>query len=175
MVAAPSTIIAGDSLAWEVDLDDYPAGVWSLTYYFSSAVRSFTVGTTADGTTHVVAVADSSAYVAGRYRWHARVTDGATIATLADGWTDIRPNPAGANVDYRSHARKMVDAIRATLEGYATKKQLDLVSYAVGSTINVRRDRELLLKMLDRYQLELATEEGGSLNNRHVRLRFVRP
>lgn len=171
----PVTIIAGDSVSWVRELSDYPAGVWTLTYIFSNATHSFTVSTTASGTAHAAAVlaATSGAYTAGRYRWHARVTDGTAVHTVEDGWLTVKPNPAGSNVDWRSHARKMLDAIEATLEGNATKGQLDLVSYSIGGEVSLTRDREQLLKLRAQYTLELAGEEGSAqLGKRNLYLRF---
>lgn len=171
----PDTIIAGDSVSWVRELSDYPAGVWTLTYLFSNSGGSFTAVAVASGLAHAVTLtaAVTAGYTAGRFRWHARVTDGTSVYTVEDGWLDVKPNPAGSNVDWRSHARKMLDAIEATLEGNATKGQLDLVSYSIGGEVSLTRDREQLLKLRQQYTLELAGEEGSArLGKRHVYLRF---
>jgi hypothetical protein len=171
----PETIIAGDSVAWVRELADYPAGVWSLTYLFSNAVQSFTIAAAADGVLHSAAVsaATTGAYTAGRYRWHARVTNGTDVFTVENGWLEVKPNPAGSNVDWRSHARKMLDAIEATLESKATREQLDLLSYSIGGEVSLTRDREQLLKLRAQYTVELANEEGSAkLKKRNVYVRF---
>lgn len=172
----PARLFVGDSLAWERDLDDYPAGTWTLTYYFANDSHAFSITASASGSTHVVSVDDTTSYQPGRYRWHARAASGATKVTVENGWIEIRPNPAAGKSDWRSHARKMLDAIEAALEGQASKDQLDLISYAVGESINVRRDRELLHKLRSKYELELAREEGTQAGDpRHVYLRFSKP
>lgn len=171
----PEKVIAGDTLAWERDLDEYPAGTWTLTYRLSNAAGNIDITATADGTTHVVSVTPTAtaAYVAGRYRWHARVTDGSAVHTVEDGWIEILPDPADASVDYRSHARKMLDAIEAILEGNATKNQLDLVSYSIGGELSLTRDRDQLLELREKYTLEVAGEEGvDRLRDRNLYIRF---
>lgn len=173
----PTTLFAGDSFAWERELADYPADTWTLTYYFSNDRENFQVVATADGTKHVASVdGANTTYKPGRYRWHARVTDGSTTRTIDDGWLEVRPNPTGAKVDWRSHARKMIEAIEATLEGQASKQQLDLVSYSIGGTVNVNRDRDLLHKLRDKYGRELQGEDGGTAKDpRHLYVRFGAP
>ena len=171
----PSKLVAGDSFAWERDLADYPADIWELTYLFSNADAEFTITATADGTTHVASAlpATTEDYVAGRYRWHGRVTDDTDIYTVEDGWLVIDPDPSDKKVDWRSHARKMLDAIEAALEGKANKNQLDLVSYSIGGELSLTRDRDQLLKLRAKYTQELADEEGiDRINDRNVYIRF---
>jgi hypothetical protein len=170
----PKSLIVGDTFAWERDLSEYPAPTWVLKYFFSTGQNGFAITAAADGPRHVVSVPSTSTYRAGRYRWHARVTNGTETYTIDNGWTEVKPNPEGS-VDWRSHARKMVDAIQAVIENQATKDQLDLVQYSVGSSVHVRRDKALLLKMLDRYRWELLDEEGGKVNNpRNIYVRLNR-
>jgi hypothetical protein len=86
------------------------------------------------------------------------------------------PDPSSGAADWRSHARKMLDAIEATLEDSATKTQLDLVSYSIGGEVSLTRDRELLLKLRAQYTLELADEDGvDRISNRHIYVRFGKP
>lgn len=177
LIQVPLMVVAGDSLAWERQLSDYPADVWTLTYYFANEIKSFKIIATASATTHVLSAtgAVTGAYKAGRYRWHARVTNGPTIATVDDGWFIVKPDPTIGKNDWRSHARKMFDAIESALEGQATKQQLDLINYSLG-VVNVSRDRELLMKWRDKYALELRAEEGGRKSDqRNHYIRFVNP
>ena len=74
---------------------------------------------------------------------------------------------------WRPHARKMLDAIEAALEGKANKNQLDLVSYSIGGELSLTRDRDQLLKLRAKYTQELADEEGiARINDRNVYIRF---
>jgi hypothetical protein len=172
----PKDIFVGDVLKWRRELDDYPADAYTLTYYFSNAEKKFNIVATADGVVHNVSVAATvtTDYTAGRYRWYARADDGSDdIRTIEDGWLVVLPSPAD-QTDWRSHARKMLDAIEAALEGQADKNQLDLLSYSLG-VVSVSRDRELLYKARDKYLRELNNEEGGANNRRHAFVRFTRP
>ena len=172
----PQAIFAGDILEWRRELDDYPADAYTLTYYFSNASKKFEIAAVADGTTHAVSVAATvtTDYEPGRYRWHARADDASgDIRTVGDGWIVVLPSPAD-HTDWRSHARKMLDAIEAALEGQADKDQLNLLSYSLG-VVSVSRDRELLYKARDRYLRELNNEDGGANNRRHTFVRFARP
>lgn len=174
----PPELYAGDSFAWIRTLTGYPASTWALTYYFRNGTDSFNVVASAVGDIHSISVSgsDTGDYKAGRYRWHARVSDGSTVTTVEDGWLQVKPDPTKSNTDWRSHARKMLDAIELALEGQATKQQLDLISYTIGGTVNVNRDRELLMKWRDKYARELLTEDGGAgTDDRHRYIRFVQP
>jgi hypothetical protein len=174
----PEKLIAGDSWAWERELPDYPAPAWTLTYHFSNAAANFDITATASGTAHAAArtPAESGELTSGRYRWHARVTNGTDSFTVEDGWLEVLPDPSSGAADWRSHARKMLDAIEATLEDSATKTQLDLVSYSIGGEVSLTRDRELLLKLRAQYTLELADEDGvDRISNRHIYVRFGKP
>jgi hypothetical protein len=169
----PLTVHQGDSVSWQESLSDYPAGIWTLTLYCSRAGDRFEIQASADGDIHSISVpaSVSSDYGTGRFRWFARVTDGTDVFTIDDGWIEVLPNPASDRHDWRSHARKMLDAIEATLEGQASDKQLDLVNYSFG-TVNVSRDRELLQKWRDKYARELINEDGGRSGNN--RMKFIR-
>lgn len=173
----PANVIAGDSFAWQRELADYPADTWTLTYYFSNGEQAFEIVASADGLVHDVAVtaADTAVYVAGRYHWYARATSGVEAATVESGWLVVAPDPSSGKIDYRSHARKMFEAIELALEGQASKLQLDLISYSLG-VVNVSRDRELLIRYRDKYALELQNESGaGGGDPRNNFVRFARP
>lgn len=171
----PDSVFAGDLLAWTRDLSDYPASTWTLEYTLTNADEKLTISASADGDTHSVSVAAATTadYKAGRYRWFARVTNGLSIYTVEDGWIRILPDPT-KKVDWRSHARKMLDAIEAALEGAASKDQLNLLNYSLG-VVSVSRDRDLLWKARDKYLRELNNEDGTTSGRRHTFARFVRP
>lgn len=171
----PDVVFAGDLLQWTRDLDDYPASTWTLAYTLSNSSEKVSITASASGDTHSVSVAAAAtgAYKAGRYRWFARVTNGSSVHTVEDGWIVILPDPT-KKTDWRSHARKMLDAIEAALEGAASKDQLNLLNYSLG-VVNVSRDRELLWKARDRYLRELNNEDGTTKNRRHTFVRFVSP
>ncbi len=174
----PESLFAGDTFAWERDLADYPASAWTLKYYFDSELDSFEITAGAVGDLHTVSVvpATTKDYKAARYRWHARVDNATIFTTVDNGWLVVSPDPIGDKTDWRSHARKMLDAIEATLEGQATKEQLDLISYSIGGTVNVSRDRKLLMEWRDKYSRELKSEDGTEQSvPRHAFIKFGKP
>ncbi len=122
----PLTLIAGDTWSWTRDLADYPAPTWVLTYYFQRADESFSIAATASGSSHLIAetAVSSAAHVPGSYRYFARVASGASVYTVDQGEIEIKPNPAAGKHDYRSIARKQLDAVQATLLGKASADQL---------------------------------------------------
>lgn len=172
----PNSLIAGDTWSWTRDLAEYPAPTWVLTYHFSSVAGSFDAVGTADGTEHVFTVpaATSAAYKADRYRWVARATSGVLAYTVDQGWVDVVANPASrTRGDSRSHARKVLDAIEATLEGRASSDQMS-ISIA-GRTISRISIPDLML-LRDRYRAEVRSVEqpAGTGRGRNIRVRLLR-
>jgi hypothetical protein len=174
--AVPTEAIAGDTWAWILSLDDYPAGTWTATIYFENKQKSFNVAGSASGTNHSFAIAagTTATYPRGRYQWRLRVTDGTTTSTIDDGWLDVEPNPAGAGTrDVRSWARRTLDAIEAFLEGNATTAQQ---SMSIQGRSLARWPLEELRKFRTELRNEVRTEEQG-LNagtGRNIKARFKR-
>lgn len=176
--SVPAGLIAGDTWRWTRDLPDYPAGTWTLTYYFECPAGEFSVAATADGTVHSVTIAatDTAGYAPGRYRWFARAVSGAIVETVAgeEGWLDVTANPAATGRrDWRSDARKMLDAVTATLLGRASRDQLSM-------SLNGRSISRIPLIELREWktqlEAEVRTEEKGDKAGlgRNIRTRFAR-
>ena len=128
--ARPEQLIAGDTWRWTRDLADYPAGTWTLTYYFENKDAVYSAAASASGSTHSIAVvaATTVSYKPGRYRVYARVTDGSIVETVPSetGWLDLLPNYGADGVlDHRSWAQRTLDALRAAYEGRADTDQLN--------------------------------------------------
>jgi hypothetical protein len=174
-MTVPSSLTAGDTWEWTRDLADYPAGTWTLTYYFSKAGKQFSAAATADGATHDVSVtaATTAPYPAGRYRWTARVVSGSESFTVEDGWVDVAANPATDTSDPRSTPRQLLDAINCFLIGNATTAQQSM-------TINGRSISRWSLPELtawrDKLKGEVQAEEAGSNAGlgRNIKVRFGR-
>lgn len=153
----PLALRAGDTWVWRrEDLTDYPAGTWTLTYYFRAPTANFQIVASASGVAHAVSVAKgtTAGYTATRYKWIASVDNGTVRVTVDQGELLVQPNLAVAgNLDDRSHARKMLEAIEALLEGRATKDQQ---SYTVGDVAITRIPVEQLKRIRDEYRDEVA-------------------
>lgn len=168
----PSEIQAGDTIKWRrEDLSDYPASVWSLKYYFVGKNGLFNVTAAADGDKFAVTIsaATSAAYVAGDYEWSAYVSKGSGAGLeryqVDSGKLKVKPNVAGytAAYDNRSHAKKVLDAIEAVIEGRATKDQ---ESYSIAGRQLSRTPIADLLKLRDRYKAEYRRElDAEKINN----------
>ena len=183
----PGQIVAGDSVDWTENLNDYPAPDWVLHYALFNKDGNYSFDAGADGTGHKAALtaattaATTAAWAAGRYDWASYVTKGAERESVATGAIIIKAHPAaGVPLDGRTHARKMLDALEATLEGKATTQDLDLVKGQFGERA-MERDPELLRKWRDHYRTEVQDEEdkaamkAGKKRSRNIKMKFTRP
>jgi hypothetical protein len=125
----PDTITAGDTAKWTKSLSDYPASTWTLTYYlveqgFAGTGINFVA--TASGNSYLVTVAASvtAGWKPAKYRAFARVSSGSEKYTVWQGQIEVLPNLASPE-DYRSHAKKMVDALEEMLLKRAGKELLE--------------------------------------------------
>lgn len=171
---------AGDTWTWARTLPDYPAPAWVLTYTLFSAAAVFTIAAAASGSDHLVYEApdDTKDLIAGRYDWVAHVSDGTDRYQVGAGALTVLPDlSAAATYDGRSHARKMLDAINATLEGRATSSELDLVRTATGDRA-AEWAPETLIKLRQQYAAAVAAEEQaarvarGEDSGRMIQVRF---
>ena len=83
-MSEPTTIIAGDSVAWTKSLADYPAPTWTLKYRLVREGKSIEIVATASGSDHAIAVlpATSAGWLPGDYKWVAMVSDFGGSATV---------------------------------------------------------------------------------------------
>ena len=171
----PAQLVAGDTWRWTRDLADYPAGTWTLTYYFENKDKVISAAAAASGTTHSISVAGATTagYPPGRYRVYARVTDGTIIETVPSetGWLDVLPDYAAAGVmDHRSWAQRTLDALRAAYEGRADTDQLSTsINGRAISRMSKRELREEIEALERRVQREIDAEainQGQPAKNR---------
>lgn len=178
-------LIAGDSLVFTTSVPDYlPSAGYTLTYRLvrrdaAGAALSFAAGTTGDLFSVNVTPATTATWTPGRYTWAAYASKAGERYTVDQGELVIEADPAviTAPYDNRSHARKVLDAIEAVLEGRASTDQQQ-VSVA-GRTLTRMPITELLL-LRDRYRTEVASEAAGDqlrttgINPRFIGVRFNR-
>lgn len=178
----PEQLIAGDTWVWTRDLTDYPASAYTGAWYLENKDGSITVAASASGDTHTatVAKATTAAYKAGEYRWSFVVTkiSDSTRTKVESGWVSLLADPAiSGKVDWRSHARKTLDAIEAVIEGRATTDQQAVTIN--GRSIS-RITIEELLRFRDYYKAEVFSEKAaesvaaGLGNPRRIFVRFGR-
>lgn len=182
-MSEPGTITAGDSVSWTRTLIDHPAPEWSLHYALFNAAANYSFDAVGGGADHTVtlAAATTKPWEAGRYDWTAYVDNAAgDRSVVATGAVIVKPDPAtGLPYDARSHARKMLEAIEATIEKRATAQQLDLVRSAVGDRSGDLAP-EKLIEWRDKYRREVQIEEQkaalerGEKLPRSIKVRFGR-
>jgi hypothetical protein len=157
----PAQLIAGDTWAWTRDLSDYPAGTWTVVYYFENKDGTFSANASASGTTHSVSISatTTAGYTSGRYRWRARASSGGNSYVVESGFVDVLFDPAASGKrDVRTHARRVLEAIEATIEGRASNDQLAMTIN--GRSISRTPIAELLVAR-DKYKGEVASQDSA--------------
>jgi hypothetical protein len=175
----PTEIYIGDSLEWirrdvvvystnddgELEETEIKASDgWALKYVAVNNLAAFSITAGAD-TDDVddfkfsVTAATTAAYTLGVYKWQIVATKTTSRYTVADGVVTLLDNLANRTTlyDNRSHAKKMLDAIEAELEGRGTAATLALVSYAIAGRSKTDRV-ENLIKLRQLYKREYDSE-----------------
>lgn len=163
-ITFPSTLFLGDSISETFTLPDYPASTYTLTVklipHTAGTARSITAS--ASGDDHLVEATSGTtgAWTAGAHSWVAYVTSGTTRVNVGSGEITLRANPASAtSLDGRSHARKVLEAIEAVLEGTATSDQKRVV---IGDREVEKWSPVDLIKMRQAYRLEVVAEDNAA-------------
>lgn len=156
----PQQLRAGDTVRWRRELSDYPAdGGWTLKYTLVGPTALHSVTAAADGAAHAVTIAatDSAAYESGSYRVQEYVEKAGERYTLSAVNLQVLPDLTTESSGYRSHARKMLDAIEAWLERKAPT--------AAGVEVDGRKLQNYpladLLALRDKYRAEVRMEQGA--------------
>ena len=157
----PTVWTAGDTIEWDVSVDDYPAtDGWVLTYELKNKNSSIsTITAAADGSDYTVSIpaGTSDDYTAGDYHYQAYVTKSGNRYTVDSGKITILKNYEDAgNYDGRSHAKIVAEAIESVIEGRASKDQ---ESYTIAGRSLARTPIEDLLRLRDRYRAEVVRED----------------
>lgn len=160
----PAELVIGDRWAWKrTDLSaDYPTASYALTYVADmqgSGSTSFSITASETGGEYVVEIASATTatYLAGTYAWQAYITrssDSARVSVAKGTWRLI-PNLSASTADPRSHVKKVLDAIEATLEGRAS---VDQMSYSINGRTLQKTPISDLIKLRSTYQADYARE-----------------
>lgn len=134
----PTRMRAGETWQWRREdlVPDYPASAgWTLKYALKNATQHLEFSATADGDMFAITVASSvtANVVAGKYRMIGYVEDTSTppqrFGVCNEEILVDASYATALPVDDRTHARKALEAIEATIEGRATQAQLE---YMIG-------------------------------------------
>ena len=162
----PNELVVGDFWSWKRDdlTTDYPTDSYSLSYEFhedsgGGGSHKFTITATEANSTYYIEVpaATSADYDKGDYIWAAYITrtsDSERIQ-IDEGKTTLLPNLANTNADLRSHAKIVLDAIEAVIQGRAT---IDQSSMSIAGRSLSRLTIDELMTFRDRYKAEYLKE-----------------
>lgn len=186
----PAQLRAGDTWRWNrINLIDYPASAYTLTYRFKNPAGGFEIVADPDGNNYAVSVdaTVTAGYVAGSYAWQAQVDGPLGRFTVSDGSMLVLPSlfagSATSALDSRSTAKIALDAINAQLQKRATADQQEY-EISVGGSMRrvVRATLQQLIIAKQYYETLVADEEAAQraadgLPDRrrsYVRFGFVR-
>lgn len=156
----PTAIFSGTETEFEFSDSDYPVATYAVTY----RLRNLTAGDAKDYTaaesgtsTYTITIPTSDTLTAGDYNWQLEADDGVEKFVLASGIVPITASLHEATTsDPRTHAKKVLDAIEATIEGKASEDQL---RYRVGGMEIEKMEWPDLIKAQqyysDKYRREL--------------------
>ena len=177
----PTEINPGDSLKWNrQDLStNYPAPTWTLTYYFRGPDGKFDIIATPASTFFSVSVAPATTttYKPGDYVWTAKVSDGTDTYTVDSGIciVNVDLSTKSAGYDPRSHVKKTLDALEATILKKASKDQLktEIDGIAI-QRLSPEELRAWRKEYRMEYQKELNAEKikNGKATGRRVLVKF---
>ena len=188
----PEKITAGDYVTWKKKSGDCvnPSGTelkasdsWTLTYALVKDGKQITITANASGDDFMVtlAAATTAAYKPGFYHWQAYCTGGSSERYMVDSGTiEILPNLADESTGYdnRSHVKKVLDAIEATVQNRASSDQAGMVvGGEVVGHIPLHRLLELKRTYEGYYRDEVRTERlaNGQGHESNIYVRFVDP
>lgn len=179
----PEELIVGDRAAWKrADLGaDYPPASYSLKYSLrlesTGTEIEITAGESGDEYVVEVASATTTSWTAGTYVWQAYITrtlDSERVL-VDSGSIKVVTNLDASSADPRTHAKIVLDAIEAVIEGRATKDQEE---YSIAGRSLKRTPIADLLLLRDRYRVEVAGEQAadrvasGVFDARKIQVRF---
>lgn len=181
----PAEIRAGDVVKWYKTLGDYLPASWTLIYTITDDSKQLQITASDNGDGRHLAemsIVNTQAIkpASGAFRtmrWIARVNDGSDYHTVGTGTLNVLPDLVAAfsGYDDRSHVKKCLDLIRATLEGNIERSYL--ADVMADRSVTYKTDEELMVlerKYKRWYEQELQAEriKQGLGGNRTVRVRF---
>lgn len=186
----PTSVTAGDTVRWRKTIGSFAiddlttispiADGYALTYAFRGSAGTFNISASVDGADYLVneLAAITAAWASGFYSWEAYLTKTTNRYLSDSGKLTVLPNLATAGAtDGRTHARVMLDAIKAVLENRATS-EISNYSYA-GKSITKMSHRELV-DAFNFWRLQIRHEEQaegvakGLDTGRNIFVRFAK-
>ncbi len=173
---APAQIPAGLTFSHLVTLPDYPAPDWALTLSLRGPA-TIDVLAAAEGNQHLLEAAATATalYSPGLYRYTLRAAYGGVVREIENGSITVAADLAASTTpaDVRSHARIVLDNIRAVIEKRATQDQQ---KYSINNRELWRTPIADLLKLENQYAARVRAEDakaaGGGVFGKSYRVRL---
>lgn len=162
----PQRAAAGDTWTWKrSDLGgDFPTADYVLSYALKRAAAASApviITATENGSAYeaTLPAADTANLTPGVWNWDAYMTRSSDAARvkIGSGQIEVTPNFASSSSDTRSHARKMLAAIEALLEGRSTA---DVNSYSIKDRSLTKMTPQELMEWRNYYRREVQREES---------------
>lgn len=174
-MAIPVSLVSGDSWTFPIPVDGVRLSVKLVLVPISGGASRQLVASPVDGGWVVsLASADSAAFEAGEYSWAvlSEIVAGERL-TEKTGRLTIQPDPLASTGDRRSKAKRILDAIEASIEGRAVK---GVESYTIEGRSLSRTPIPDLLRLRSVYARIVAKEmaqESGTAQGGGRRVRRV--
>lgn len=160
-------LIAGDSLAFNVQVPQYPANAgWALAYRLvprtvGNAVVN--INATANGTGYAVAVAaaTTAAWAADTYTWASWVNKAGELYTVGGGTILVQPDPrtVAAGYDDRSVEEQQLSQVTATIQARISGGLV--AEYTIGSRSLKNESMAALLALRSQLRVTVARQRRG--------------
>ena len=159
----PDELQLGDFWAWKKDnlATDYPTADYSLSYEFNlidgATASNFTLTATESNDEYIISTSSTGSYTKGEYNWVSYITrtsDSARVK-IAEGYVEVQDNYATTSASVRSHAKIVLDAVKAVIENRAT---MDQSSMSIAGRSLSRMSIDELFQLKDRYQADFDAE-----------------
>lgn len=166
LTSEPSSLRAGDAIAWTRDLPEYlPGDGWVLKYRLLwQAPPAVTITAATSGTLHLVdlASAATAAYQAGRATLLGWVERGADRVTLLQVPLEVLPDlTAATSLDGRTaNQRRLADA-RAALDAAVTSGRVMTEEYTILNRRMKFRDLQQIRDLIADYEREVARDNAA--------------
>lgn len=156
----PQQVNAGTTWRWEVNFSDYNPATYTLKYYFREVTGKYSFDITAtafNGNFRVnVPKGTTSDYAPGVYSGQGFVDDGNDRFLVYENQLEVGEDFAlqVTGKDTRSHAQKVLQSIKALLEG----KTEDVTSYSIAGRSLTKMTLQELIEAKDYYERIVVTE-----------------
>ena len=159
----PDELQLGDFWSWKKDnlATDYPTADYSLSYEFNlidgATASNFTLTATESNDEYIISTSNTGSYTKGEYNWVSYITrtsDSARVK-MAEGYVEVQDNYATTSASVRSHAKIVLDAVRAVIANRAT---MDQSSMSIAGRSLSRTPMSELFDLEDRYEIKYKAE-----------------